>query len=108
VAGRLPLLDQTSLELRLERAFGRGFELAAFARRLDLTTQGAITVVADDGTAQTAPRDDRVREGGLTLTQLFRRHWRAGFTAAWSSRASAFDDLGVAGLLLGGTLTYVP
>jgi hypothetical protein len=108
VEGRLPLLDQTSLELRLERAFGRGFELAAFARRLDLTTAGAITVVAADGTAQTAPRDDRVREGGLTLTQLFRRHWRAGFTAAWSSRASAFDDLGVAGLLLGGTLTYVP
>lgn len=108
VEGRLPLLDQKSGELRLERAFGRGFELAAFARLLDLATQGAITVEGDDGTTQTAPRDDRVHEGGLTLTQLFRRHWRAGFTAAWSSRASAFDDLGVAGLLLGGTLTYVP
>jgi hypothetical protein len=108
VEGRLPLLDQRSGELRLERAFGRGFELAAFARLLDLTTQGAITVEGAGGAAQTAPRDDRVHEGGLTLTQLFRRHWRAGFTAAWSSRASAFDDLGVAGLLLGGTLTYAP
>lgn len=108
VDGRLPLLDQHGAELRLERSFGHNLELAAFARRLKLSTQGAITVADASGTAQTAPRDDSLREGGLTLTQLFRRHWRAGFTAAWSSRNSVFDDLGVAGLLLGGTLTFVP
>lgn len=106
--GRLPLLDQTSLELRLERGLGPGRELAVFLRRLDLSTEAPLTVVAADGTSQTAPRDDRTREAGLTLTQLLRRHWRAGFTAAWSSRNSVYDDLGVAGLLLGGTLMYVP
>lgn len=106
--GRLPLLDQTSLELRLERGLGHGRELTVFARRLRLSTEAPLTVVAPDGSSQTAPRDDLTREAGLSLTQLYRGHWRAGFTAAWSSRNSVYDDLGVAGLLLGGTLTYVP
>lgn len=106
--GQLPLLDQRSLELRLVRGLGQGRELTVFARRLELSTEAPLTVVSPDGTPQTAPRDDRTREAGLSLTQLFRSHWRAGFTAAWSSRNSVYDDLGVAGLLLGGTLMYVP
>ena len=67
-----------------------------------------VTLVSDDGQVSRARRDDRVHEAGLTLSERLGRRLRAGFTAGYTSRRSSFADLGLAGLLLGGTLTFVP
>jgi hypothetical protein len=107
-ASSLPIVHSFENRLQLERALTTRVDLALFVRRLTLTSSAPITLVGSDGSSTTARRDDRVLDAGLTLTQRVGRRLRAGLTAGYTSRRSSFADLGIAGLLLGGTLNYAP
>lgn len=107
-AQSLPLLRSVESRVQLERALAPKVDLALFVRRLTLQSDAPITLVGVDGSTTTARRDDRVLDSGLTLTQRVGRRLRAGVTVGYTSRASSFADLGIAGLLLGGTLNYAP
>jgi hypothetical protein len=66
-----------------------------------------VTVDGPSG-PQTAVRDDKVWEGGADLGFRFRSHYRLGFGVTYTDRRSSFDDFGIEGLLVGGTLKYIP
>ena len=104
----LPLLIQNESELRLERALTPRLELTLYARRLAFHTNAPVTLLADDGTPTRVRRDDRVHEAGLTLSERVGRRFKAGVTAGYTTRSSPIADLGISGLLLGGTLAFVP
>lgn len=108
ISAALPLLIQTEGELRLERQLTPRLELQVYGRRLGFHTNAPVTLVAADGRVTRARRDDRVHEAGLTLSELLGRRIRVGFSAGYTSRRSSFADLGLQGLLLGGTLSFVP
>ena len=73
-----------------------------------LTTDGAIQVDLGGGDLITAARDDEAWEAGADLGYTFRRHLRFGAAASYTERRSNIADFGVDGLLVGGTLTFIP
>jgi hypothetical protein len=102
--------------IRLE-VYGAKVEKELVGRRVDLRLTGNITrfvgdvpvtLTSADGTRHTAIRDDRVRTGLADLGYRFRSRLRVGVSAGYASRTSVFSDLGINGLILGGTLNFSP
>jgi len=106
--GSLPFVTTQDLVLRVSRALTSRLDLEAFLRRVTIESTAPVTLIDDDGQPVTALRDDRVREAGLRVTQRLKARLRAGFTLAYTTRDSPFADLGISGLLLGGTLMFDP
>jgi hypothetical protein len=73
-----------------------------------LVSDGAITLVPRPAAPVTAVREDTVYEAGAELGYTFRSRLRFGAGAAYTERRSTFADLGIEGLLLGGTVTFTP
>ena len=94
--------------LRLEKGLGGRFDLRLSAGLTSLVTDGAVRIVPDDGPAVTTVRDDTVLEAGAELGYTFRARLRIGAAAAYTERRSTIADLGIEGLLLGGTITFTP
>jgi hypothetical protein len=97
--------------------FGAKVEKELLGRRLDLILRGTIvrflsdgpiTVVFDGAGAQTGVRDDTVRTGLADLGYRFRPRLRIGVVASYTARSSTFADLGIRGLIVGGTLNFSP
>ena len=53
-------------------------------------------------------RNDRWREAGADLGYAFWTRLRIGLAATYSERRSPIADLGIEGLLLGATVTFIP
>jgi hypothetical protein len=94
--------------VRLEKGLGARFDVRLHAGVTRLVSDGAITLVPRPGSAVTGVRDDTVREAGAELGYTFRSRLRIGAGAAYTQRRSTFADLGIQGLLLGGTVTFTP
>jgi hypothetical protein len=102
--------------VRLE-VFGGKVEKELVGRRVDLRLTGTVTrfvsdapisITSADGSRRTAVRDDTVRTGLADLGYRFRSHLRIGVSAGYAARSSTFSDLGIKGLILGGTLNFSP
>ncbi|HEX6737142.1 MAG TPA: outer membrane beta-barrel protein [Vicinamibacteria bacterium] len=107
-AGGSPTLIQEVGTVRLEKGLGQRFDVRLHGDVTRLQGDGAITVVPRPGGAVTAVRDDTVYEAGGELGYTFRSRLRFGAGAAYTERRSRFADLGIRGLLLGGTITFTP
>jgi hypothetical protein len=102
--------------VRLEIIGGR-VEKELWGRRIDVRLTGTITryvsdtpisIISPDGSRHSAVRDDTVRTALGHLGYHFRSHLRIGISAGYTARSSVFSDLGVKGLILGGTLNFSP
>jgi hypothetical protein len=106
--GDTPTVRVETGRLRLEKGLGGRFDVRFAAALTRLVTDGAVRIVPDDGPAFTAVRDDTVREAGAELGYTFRSRLRIGAGATYTERRSTIADLGIEGLLLGGTITFTP
>ena len=106
--GDTPTVTLEAGHVRLEKGLGARFDVRLHAGVTRLVSDGAITLVPRPGSAVTGVRDDTVREAGAELGYTFRSRLRIGAGAAYTKRRSTFADLGIQGLLLGGTVTFTP
>jgi hypothetical protein len=97
-----------SAGIRLEKDLGPRVYLRLYARRLESTSDGAITIDVPDKGFVTAVRKDRVFESGAELGYRFRPNFRVGVLATYNDRDSSFAYFGVHGLLLGLNAQYNP
>jgi hypothetical protein len=102
--------------VRLE-VFGGKVEKELVGRRVDLRLTGTairfvsdapISITSADGSRRTAVRDDTVRTGLADLGYRFRSRLRIGVSAGYTARSSVFSDLGIRGLIVGGSLNFSP
>jgi hypothetical protein len=106
--GDTPTVRAETGRLRLEKGLGGRFDVRFGAALTRLVTDGAVRIVPAEGPAFTAVRDDTVREAGAELGYTFRARLRLGAGATYTERRSTIADLGIEGLLLGGTITFTP
>jgi hypothetical protein len=101
----------------LERAAWRAsVELELFPRvdlrlgilRAELSSDAPIVFEQSPGVVSEARRDDVAHQALAELSYRVFRQLRMGVTAAYSERRSQIADLGVDGLLVGGTVTFTP
>jgi hypothetical protein len=106
--GATPTVEREDYGARLEKGFlGRG-SLWLYGGISRFKTDGEVTVIDGEGNATTAVRDDRAWQAGADLGYYLRPRLRIGVAATYTKRRSNFDDFGLKGLLVGGTLTYNP
>jgi hypothetical protein len=106
--GGTPTVLLESARLRLEKGLIGNLDLYLFGGLTRLATDGAIQVDLGGGELITAARDDEAWEAGADLGYTFRRHLRIGAAASYTERRSNIADFGVEGLLVGGTVTFIP
>lgn len=100
-----PTLTNETAGVVLNKDLWWRFNLRAFGTYGQLRTAGAITIVRDAGQTVTDVRHDTIREGGLDFGYQFRGGLRIGMAAVYTNRTSTFEDFGIHGLLVGGTIT---
>ncbi len=106
--GATPTVEREDYGARLEKGFlGRG-SLWLYGGINRFVTDGAVTVIGGKGNVVTAVRDDRAWRAGADLGYYLRPRLRIGVAATYTKRRSTFDDFGLEGLLVGGTVTYNP
>ncbi len=106
--GSTPTVEREDYGARLEKGFlGRG-SLWLYGGINRFVTDGAVTVIGGKGNVVTAVRDDRAWQAGADLGYYLRPRLRLGVAATYTKRRSTFDDFGLKGLLVGGTVSYNP
>jgi hypothetical protein len=100
-------LTQSAWTLGAEKGLVGRFDLRLSASRVAFRSDGPLSI-EEAGRAGLVERSDAVWELGADLGYLFASRLRAGVAVVWSRRRSNVADLGVSGLLLGGTLSYNP
>jgi hypothetical protein len=100
-------LSNELLEARLEKGLAGRFELWLWVRRLAFQSDGPLAIESD-GEVELVERDDVGWEFGSDLGYLFASRLRAGVALVYARRRSNVSDLGIEGLLLGGTLMFNP
>ena len=106
--GSTPTVDREDYGGRFEKGFlGRG-SLWLYGNISRFVTDGAVTVIDGKGNVVTAVRDDKAWQAGADLGYYLRPKLRIGVAATYTKRRSTFDDFGLKGLLVGGTVTYNP
>ncbi len=106
--GSTPTVDREDYGGRFEKGFlGRG-SLWLYGGISRFVTDGAVTVIGGEGNVVTAVRDDRAWQAGADLGYYLRPRLRLGVAATYTKRRSTFDDFGLKGLLVGGTVSYNP
>ena len=103
----LPLLDEEAVGVRVEKRLFGPLDLRLRASLTRLRGQGPVRIEGSSGPT-VGVRADRVREASGDLGYTFFSHLRLGLAASWLERRSPFADLGIRGLILGGTLGYEP
>jgi hypothetical protein len=106
-SGSTPTNLNETIEVYLDKLLARNLYFRLFGRLATLASDGAITIVGEDG-IETAVRDDRVREAGAEFGYQFRTRVRIGVTAIYTDRESPFETFGIEGLLAGLTVQYNP
>jgi hypothetical protein len=105
--GDLPTLTTQRYGVRIEKGLWSRLDLRLMGGFTNLVSDGSV-IIDSGGGPQAVVRDDRAVEAGADLGYTFWNKLRIGFAATYSERRSTVDDLGVDGLLLGGTITFVP
>ncbi len=106
--GSTPTVDREDYGGRFEKGFlGRG-SLWLYGNISRFVTDGAVTVIDGEGNVVTAVRVDKAWQAGADLGYYLRPKLRIGVAATYTKRRSTFDDFGLKGLLVGGTVTYNP
>jgi hypothetical protein len=105
--GDLPTITTQSYGLRLVKGLWRRLDLRLHGTRTELESDAPVFIDTGAGPLP-ALRDDAGWEVGADLGYAFWTGLRIGAAATWSERRSTINDLGVEGLLLGATVTYVP
>ena len=106
--GSTPTLDREDYGGRFEKGFlGRG-SLWLYGSISRFVTDGPVTVVDGAGKPRTAVRNDRAWQAVADLGYYLRLKLRIGVAATYTKRKSTFDDFGLKGLLVGGTVSYNP
>ena len=100
-------LTQKSLAARIEKGLWGRLELYLWGRLIGFRNDGPVRI-EEEGKASLVRRDDHAREAGLDLGYRFGSRLRVGLAASYTSRSSTIADLGVHGLLVGGTVSYDP
>jgi len=86
----------------------RRLELRLTGARSNVRSAGPIRIELHPGDVVEARRRDEVYEAGADLGYRLHPRFRLGMNAVYAKRHSNFADLGVDGLLLGGTLVFTP
>jgi hypothetical protein len=107
-AGDLPTLTTESVVVRLEKGLWRRLDLRLHAGLTQLRTDAPVLIETPTEGPQSVRRDDRAREAGADLGYAFWTRLRIGLAATYAERRSPIRDLGIEGLILGGTVTYIP
>lgn len=106
--GTLPTLRNERAEVRLEKGlFGR-FVIDVYGGYTRLLTNGSVTLTTETGPPESGIRDDTAWSGGADFGYQFRSRVRIGVAATYLDRRSNFQDLGIHGVLVGGTVRYTP
>src|SRR6266540_2480822 len=106
--GSTATVDREDYGGRFEKGFlGRG-SLWLYGNISRFVTDGAVTVIDGEGNVVTAVRVDKAWQAGADLGYYLRPKLRIGVAATYTKRRSTFDDFGLKGLLVGGTVTYNP
>jgi hypothetical protein len=104
-----PTVRQGVAGLRLDREIvARRVDVRLLYRRTRFVTDGAVRLERADGTTETAVRDDVAHELACDAGYRFPWRLRVGVVATYARRRSTFADFGIAGLLLGASVTYTP
>jgi hypothetical protein len=97
--------------------FGASLEKELVGRRLDFRvaatatrsmSAGPIALTLSNGERRTLIRDETFRTAFGDLGYRFRFRLRIGVTAGYAERRSSVSDLGIDGLIVGGTITFAP
>jgi hypothetical protein len=107
IAGETPTLQVENLGLRLDKEIVGPLDLKLRLLRSRLVTDGKLRVVNANGALE-ATRDDTTWQASADLGVRIRQHLRVGVVATYTDRQSSIADFGVAGLLLGASLSYTP
>jgi hypothetical protein len=107
VTGR-PVIHMQTYRLNLQKGLVGALDVRLFGGLTKLRSDGVVRIeVAPDETV-VGVRDDDAWEFGADLGYTFRGHLRFGAAASYTERISTFDDFGIDGLLVGGTITFTP
>jgi hypothetical protein len=107
-AGDLPTLMTESVRVRLEKGLWRRLDLRLHAGLTQLRSDAPVLIETPTEGPLSVRRNDRAREAGADLGYAFWTRLRIGLAATYSERRSPIRDLGIEGLLLGGTVTFIP
>jgi hypothetical protein len=106
--GDLPTMTTELAVVRLEKGLWRNLDLHLHAGLTRFETDAPVHIETPSQGALSIQRNDRVREAGADLGYAFWSRFRIGFAATYTERRSQVADLGIEGLLLGGTITFIP
>ena len=106
--GDLPTLITESCTVRLEKGLWRRLDLRLHAALTQLRSDAPVLIDTPAEGPLSVRRDDRAREAGADLGYAFWTRLRLGVAATYTERRSPIRDLGIEGLLLGGTVTFIP
>ncbi len=107
-AGELPTVTTETAVVRIEKGLWGHLDLRLHAGLTQLKSDAPVLIDTPTEGAISVRRNDRAREAGADLGYAFWSRLRIGFAATYSERRSPIHDLGVDGLLLGGTITFIP
>jgi hypothetical protein len=105
VEGETPTLTTEVIAAQLDKDLWLRFNLRVFGSYNRLKTAGAVAIRRATGETVAMIRNDKVREGGLDFGYKFRGSLRIGIAAIYTERLSTFEDFGIKGLLVGGTIS---
>jgi hypothetical protein len=104
----LPVINMETYRLRLEKNLVAALDIRLFGGLTTLRSDGVIRVEVEPDEVVVGVRDDDAWEAGADLGYTFRGHLRIGVAASYVERRSTIDDFGIDGLLVGGTIMFVP
>jgi hypothetical protein len=107
-AGDLPTVTTETAVVRIEKGLWGHLDIRVHAGITQLKSDAPVLIDTPTEGALSVRRNDRAREAGADLGYAFWSRLRIGFAATYTERRSPIHDLGIQGLLLGGTVTFVP
>jgi hypothetical protein len=103
-----PTSHTETFTVQIDKDLRYNLDLRLLGRRATLRTDSAVRLTTPDGQAIAAIRSDVLHEGTADLGYRFRPRFRIGILAGYTDRESTIADLGVRGLLIGGTVLFTP
>jgi hypothetical protein len=93
---------------RIEKDLGSQFDVKVFGRVTYMDSDGDVTLDLPDGSVVIAPIHNKTREVGIDIGYRFRPHFRVGVAASYVDRRSNIACFGIEGLMVGGTVQFLP
>lgn len=106
--GDLPTFERRSLDLELTIMITKRIDMRIGGARDRTVSDGFVTVVLDDGTTQTAKRDDLAYVGRADLGMRLGRARTSVFVSYTTRDSQFFTDFGIQGLQAGARVEYAP